>query len=113
MSTQRDELARIVNVEGAWCGECEFEGWDSCAECRSSCRGFADAILAAGWTKPRTDITVEWGTGEGTELMRWRDRGQAERQSASATKSSDGGKTWQHTNPPIVSRIVTEWEPTA
>lgn len=53
---------------------------------------------------------VEWGTGEGVKLMTWRDRGQAERQSASATRSTDGGKTWQHTNPHVVSRIVGPWE---
>lgn len=64
------------------------------------------AILAAH----PDNTTTEWGTGEGADLMTWRDRGQAERQSASATKSSDGGKTWKHTSPPVVSRQVTPWE---
>ena len=67
-----------------------------------------DAILAAN---PGPDTVTEWGTGEGSERMSWRDREQAYRQSASATKSSDGGKTWHNTNPPVVSREVTPWKP--
>ena len=54
--------------------------------------------------------TVEWATGEGLGLITWRDRAQAERQSASATKSYDRGATWQHTNPPVVSRVTFPWE---
>ena len=57
MNDMRVELAKLLHSEGAWCGECEFRGWESCPDCRSSCLGFADAVLAAGYTKPRTVST--------------------------------------------------------
>lgn len=116
MSTQRDELARIVNVEGAWCGECEFAGWDSCAECRRSCRGFADAILAAGYSKPRTITTVEelrlLPSGSIIHMTNTR---------APFLRTEDGwestrlpGKTvWDYTNDPSYLPATVLYEPTA
>lgn len=41
----RERLAKTMHTEGAWCGDCEFEGWDSCSECRRVCLTYADAVL--------------------------------------------------------------------
>lgn len=68
----------------------------------------AAAALAAA-DKAAT-ITTEWGTGLGDEVMIWKDRAQAERQSAGATATYDQGKTWVHTNPPVAFRTLTEWK---
>lgn len=85
-------------------------GWaESIVGMRSSKGSFATHQARAVLAALEGAGHVEWGTGEGVKLMTWRDRGQAERQSASATKSTDGGKTWQHTNPPVVSRITGPW----
>ena len=49
----REELAAILHDEGAYCGLC---GWEEgeCADCTKTLGGYADAILAAGYSKPRT-----------------------------------------------------------
>ena len=54
----RDELAEILHREGAYCGLC---GWEEggCADCTKTLSGYADAILAAGYVKPRTISTIE------------------------------------------------------
>lgn len=46
MTTEQDAIARALYIEGAWCGECEFAGWDTCPACRRSCQGYASAVLA-------------------------------------------------------------------
>lgn len=59
MSTQRDELAELIanaeypNMEPPWSERKDRSPvkWYS--------RKYADAVIAAGWTKPRTVTTVE------------------------------------------------------
>lgn len=41
----RDEIATTVYDKGAYCGECSYEGWDECSQCRRITRGYADALL--------------------------------------------------------------------
>lgn len=42
-----EQAARALHDEGVWCGECEFDGWDSCPECRRVCLTAARAALDA------------------------------------------------------------------
>lgn len=42
----REEIARTTYTEGAYCGQCSYEGWDDCEDCRSVNRKYADALLA-------------------------------------------------------------------
>ena len=53
----RDELAHeirgLLHAEGAYCGNCDYES-ASCYECDNVLHRYADAILAAGYRKPRT-----------------------------------------------------------
>lgn len=42
-----EEMARVAYAEGAWCGVCEYEGWDACADCRTTLIGYATAIRTA------------------------------------------------------------------
>ncbi|AOY72070.1 hypothetical protein ARZXY2_2540 [Arthrobacter sp. ZXY-2] len=51
----RDDLAKVLYREGAYCGSCEYEGWETCADCRRCCDGYATAILAEGYTKPTNE----------------------------------------------------------
>jgi hypothetical protein len=44
-----DVMAKILYAEGAWCGDCEYEGWDKCGVCRRTCRGYAKALVRAGF----------------------------------------------------------------
>lgn len=55
----RVELAKVIYTEGAFCGDCEYDGWDTCATCRRTCIGYAAAALAAGFSKPCTIKTFE------------------------------------------------------
>ncbi len=41
-----EELAVAINSEGAYCGECDFEGGLSCPDCKRVCEGYGKAILA-------------------------------------------------------------------
>ncbi len=45
-SIDTDDLARAVYREGAFCGDCDFEGWDSCSDCRRVARIYAEAVKA-------------------------------------------------------------------
>jgi hypothetical protein len=40
-----ERIARALNKDGAWCGDCEFESWDACSECRRVCGDYATAVL--------------------------------------------------------------------
>ena len=42
-----EDLARVLHREGAWCGVCEYDGWDACKECRETVTGYATALRAA------------------------------------------------------------------
>lgn len=39
-----EEMAREAYRQGAWCGDCDFDGWASCPMCRQVCREYAVAI---------------------------------------------------------------------
>lgn len=54
----RDELAGILHGKGAYCGSCGYEDGE-CADCTDVLSGYADAILAAGYRRPRTITTAE------------------------------------------------------
>lgn len=60
--SERDELAHILDVQGAQVGDCGHEPGEA-DDCENGCRelllGYADAILAAGYRKPRVVSTVE------------------------------------------------------
>lgn len=53
----RDELADILHGKGAYCGSCGYED-GRCSDCKEVLTGYADAILAAGYSKPRQVSTV-------------------------------------------------------
>lgn len=56
MSALRERIAQVIYKEGGYCGNCSYEGWDACAECRTCLLGYADAVLAdLGWQH------VGWG----------------------------------------------------
>lgn len=59
--SERVELAKVLYKEGAYCGNCEYVGWDTCADCRRCCIGYAAAAMLAGFTK-RAPVT-EWAAG--------------------------------------------------
>jgi hypothetical protein len=40
-------VAQAIYDKGAYCGDCEYDGWGSCSACRRVNRGYADAVLAA------------------------------------------------------------------
>lgn len=42
----RESIARAIYSEGAYCGDCSYESWESCSECRRVCMGYAVAVLA-------------------------------------------------------------------
>jgi hypothetical protein len=42
-----ERAAKATYAEGAFCGTCEFEGWDSCADCRRCNMDYARAVVAA------------------------------------------------------------------
>src|SRR5690606_8630201 len=42
-----EEMARVLHREGAWCGVCEYEGWDACRECRETVTGYATVLRTA------------------------------------------------------------------
>lgn len=44
-SEVRERIARALYKQGAYCGNCSFEGWDSCAECRWTLLSYAVAVL--------------------------------------------------------------------
>lgn len=45
-------IAEVLYDYGLYCQECDYEGWDTCWECREVCAGYAGAV-------------VEWLGGEG------------------------------------------------
>lgn len=46
----RDQLADILYKEGAYCGNCDYEG--RCSDCNEVLEGYATAIRKAGWRPP-------------------------------------------------------------
>lgn len=41
-----EEIAVMLNNEGAYCGECDFESGLSCSACKRVCTGYAKAVLS-------------------------------------------------------------------
>ena len=60
--SEREELICILDERGAQAGDCGHEPGEI-ADCPNECReileGYAEAILAAGYRKPRVVTTVE------------------------------------------------------
>jgi hypothetical protein len=42
-----EEVARAIYDKGAYCGDCPYDDWDSCPECRRYVREYAVAAVAA------------------------------------------------------------------
>lgn len=42
-----EEMARVLHREGAWCGVCEYDGWDACKGCRETVTTYATALRTA------------------------------------------------------------------
>jgi hypothetical protein len=42
----REQIARALYEKGAYCGVCDFDGFDTCSECRATVRGYASTVLA-------------------------------------------------------------------
>ena len=52
----RYTIARIIYDEGAYCGECEYEGWKFCSECR---RTVLRRDRSLGWSHVGSDSPHE------------------------------------------------------
>lgn len=57
LAGQREQIATVIYNKGAYCGNCDYDGWDSCVDCRSCCLVYADAALAE---------LRDWLTGQAT-----------------------------------------------
>ena len=52
-----EQAAQVLNVEGAWCGECHLEPGDpldECPECQRILGGYARALAEAGLLSAET-----------------------------------------------------------
>ena len=49
--TARDELAAALHSEGAYCGNCGFDGLALCSDCRTVLGRYADRLIGDGWVK--------------------------------------------------------------
>ena len=49
--TARDELAAALHSEGAYCGNCGFDGLALCSDCRTVLGRYADRLIAEGYVK--------------------------------------------------------------
>ena len=47
----RDELIVTLHVEGAYCGNCAFDGLALCSDCRTVLGRYADRLIGDGWVK--------------------------------------------------------------
>ena len=47
----RAELIVTLHGEGAYCGNCAFDGLASCADCRFVVGRYADRLIGDGWVK--------------------------------------------------------------
>ena len=47
----RDELAAALHSEGAYCGNCGFDGLALCLDCRIVLGRYADRLIGDGWVK--------------------------------------------------------------
>lgn len=56
-------MAEVLYHEGAWCGDCEYEGWDACSGCRDTCEGYARALTAAGFGLVADAKAEAWDEG--------------------------------------------------
>ena len=56
-------MAEVLHQEGAWCGNCDFEGWDACKDCRDTCEGYARALSAAGFGLVADAKAEAWDEG--------------------------------------------------
>ena len=107
-------MAEVLHQEGAWCSNCEFEGWDACKDCRDTCEGYARALSAAGFglvadAKAEASTSTQWG---------WRRSSKSDVRVVPSAYSAadvyhklqDDGRTWRGVKYQIVSREITEWE---
>ena len=49
--TARDELIATLHSEGAYCGNCGFDGLALCSDCRTVLGRYADRLIGDGWVK--------------------------------------------------------------
>lgn len=51
--TEHDELAKLLYIEGCWCGECDYgnESFGDCKGCVHTCTLIANAVRNAGYAK--------------------------------------------------------------
>lgn len=41
-----DQIAAALHEQGAWCGDCDFDGWLECHGCRTVLTAYGCAVLA-------------------------------------------------------------------
>jgi hypothetical protein len=67
-----EAAAKAIYAEGAYCGNCEYAGWDTCGDCRTCCISYAKAAApymlapakAEGW---RVGYEQGWKDGGDSE----------------------------------------------
>jgi len=77
-STDHEALMEILNDAGAYCGECGYEdgykGKDGCSQCAETLTGYANAILAAGFSRQSPASTTAadaWDAPKSLEKTIW------------------------------------------
>lgn len=40
-----ERVAQAIYAQGAYCGNCEYGGWNTCRECRDCCQSYARAAF--------------------------------------------------------------------
>lgn len=51
----REQVARTLYAEGAYCGNCAYEGWDSCEDCRTVTTRYAKGLMSRFTITPKDD----------------------------------------------------------
>ena len=46
MSDREEMYAKAIYAEGAYCGQCSYEGWGECSDCVDVNRYYAKAAIA-------------------------------------------------------------------
>ena len=57
-----EAAAKAIYAEGAYCGNCEYAGWDTCGDCRTCCISYAKAAapyMLAEWENRRKQEALE------------------------------------------------------
>lgn len=66
-----EAAARAIYAEGAYCGNCEYAGWESCADCRDCCTSYAKAAaphVMAEFRSELVKLAQEFDSAEGGTL---------------------------------------------